>query len=508
MYCKFCGKQIPEGSRFCNYCGGEQDDGSVDSISEGEDGEIELVPDPPPPPPPVQNAWKPPVQNAWKPPPDPPRKAAPPDPPPPPPPPALSRRQKAVGFWTSHPIFSNLVVFICAVTVFFVALFSPIKMPWYGIYGGGTPENEFTVVRSDQSIFQFVRALPYFMGEKDDDEAVLKEMQEASAAAEKEFIAWLERHESASDDEKLQKRYELIAEHLSDVNCFRFIALQGGYHNTIIWTTLLLGIVVVVLAAIMTINSLVAAIKCIVGMCKRRTNFGLFPYLKKMFALSTAGVTLTMCAPLLCVGGGMLAVALITAVMYFVCAVVKAVFVNHCDVKTLVLRIVVTLLAAALFVMLCADPFYATDVEQNEAVVAPAGFGLYVRLLYMFAGSDGAGTAFESLPNNLGIAFAQYVAFACVAVPLAAKALLRSLRRIIDMEYGKPSRNLAGTAIALAVAVILGLLAKPVYDFCYNSFGEGHYFDMLCKMRPIVWVCVALAASTAIFDKIAFRKRC
>lgn len=25
MYCKHCGKEIEDGSKFCNYCGGEQE---------------------------------------------------------------------------------------------------------------------------------------------------------------------------------------------------------------------------------------------------------------------------------------------------------------------------------------------------------------------------------------------------------------------------------------------------------------------------------------------------
>lgn len=476
-YCHSCGAKLPDDAQFCTSCGTKQHTYAEPSTPEPES------PAPESPAPAVDSISAPtaqPKENWFK-----------------------RAKGKVTAFENKHNIIVNAIMLACAFIVALVALFAPIKVETYDRGLSYYEINDDTTVTTcatvDQSIFQILGSVFYFNASERTRNEVAEDYQAARDKANKAFNKWINTHSGASEEEVYNKRVEFTTKYMSDVNYLgiymmdmteeNMLSYRGVYLNVLL--TAFFGWAVAILAIIMAVTSIVQLVFAIINMAKKKPQTKLYKYFTKMLGLSTAGLAVLCCAPLLKAGGSMLAIAILIGLVFLACGVIDSLL-KGTNFMLVIKRGVCALVALIGYFVLFTEVFAVMSRSMSSQSNVPSGYGLY-RLLEMviFSTEIPDSTGMQAMTESAAVGFVMYLLVAVFLVTFAGEVFKRSLRRLAfgdEAKKTKYSGMALTTAIFATVIIILGFAAVV----------EGTKW--LC--RGSIWVCMLFMLGVFIFGKV------
>lgn len=391
--------------------------------------------------------------------------------------------------------------------------------------GKGSMSVSFTTV--NQSFRQLIEALFYIApsGEKLDEltESVNKATENIMKRMGDEFT------DSGSPDmtqekylEMQNKFVEVFAEEFSSVNFFGYLlARDGGLvsdgeisENALSTSTtsailsLAFCLIIAIFAAIIMLVSVIYVIEALFCIITKSKRIKLFAYLGKVLSLAGWGMAFMFAAPMLSVGGGMFAAALVAVIAYFVCGTVYSLSVRSNSVGVTVKRAVSSVLTAVGFFVLCSAVLCNTikfGDTMSVTVNGVTGYGLYNAFGVLdFLQSENAYASVVYVNAIVGALF--YLLLILLVKSNAYKALRRSLKQL---AYGKTDETsntgaLIGCVIFGLVAVVLSLASGSYMPTLYSVFDVPSGMDVTWAVNPRVWVTFVAALATLVFG-IAYR---
>lgn len=291
--------------------------------------------------------------------------------------------KKAKAFDTNkHGLIGTIVTLVFAVVFILLALCVPIKVQGIGlgaIYDSAESNSEkvekvvVSYVDVDQSILRFYECAINFnyspankLQEKK-TEKLLKEYIYAQEAAEREFKQWLlSKGENVTAAEISEKKKQILADKLGETNYNMLMVaaytpiyandtLVSGDHEIQRTTryTIIGGLLIAIILSGIAITSLVIAIMSLVGLSSKKNKNYLFKMLTAICVCSIVAVGISAICPGLALGGAALAIAITSAVTYFVLGVgYAALFGKVGGAVILKKSIVAALLCVTMFLML------------------------------------------------------------------------------------------------------------------------------------------------------------
>lgn len=478
-----------------------------------------------------------------------------------------SVKDKTVGFEKKHSVILNAIVIVCALVVLFVALFAPIKIVNYKLIlpqtsvvcenyteGKGDNNDSYTVhyVEVSQSIWQIIGASSYITADRKTLDELEEQLEKAEEAAEKEYTAWalanLDKIASTKEDSDAQIKAknamaEIYADHLSDVNILGYVLASGivaldnfisvdegddpiyavrGDEQAMVslvqaYETVGLAAVIVILSIVAAIVSLVYLIKAIINMVKKQPQNKLYKYFGTMLGLSGAGLILSMCAPLLAPGGGMLAIAVFVSIMYFVCGAFGSFVFGKDGLLLSIKRTAIALLGMIAFFLLCTNVFAATtgNTSVESTVNAPMGYGFaglfdgFIKVISV-AGKASPSLAYSVAPGMItGIAGFVTFIWMIFTVSFLLSAYKRTLKRLAFGNVEKSSCTafaITGAVFAIisiiVAMVVPGVMTNMIAEmFSHDSFElDVNEIVASFSVRAQVWVSMIFFLIVAIFN--------
>ncbi|MDE7464702.1 MAG: hypothetical protein K2M48_06700, partial [Clostridiales bacterium] len=408
----------------------------------------------------------------------------------------LATRNKVSAFEQKHSIIVNALLAVCSLIIMLVTVLAPVKVMAYanmpvmdeGSFESG--ESSYHYIEIDQPIWNFVEALGYISLDASDINDVVKAQK------------IIQEYQDAAS--KMALTEDQFADNISDVNYIAYIlAISGGDGFSSLFesiggaafATVVFGVVVFILAAIMSIMSLVHLIFAIVGMAKQKPTKGLFKYLFNMMSFSVSALSLLAFAPMTKVGGSMFAVLLFGSILMLLLGAGSALVMGRSGLATTIKR------AAVSLVMLVATCLLFTNAMSlpKSSTNVPYGCGIYILFSSVASQSPMALGAMVG-PAILAI-------FGCLLVAYAGNALCFSLRALTGYNaehYEKKSFNNAICLVVFAViAIVFSFVGAPYITAAINDVPKG---DPEALLRAQVYVSASLFLILAILIK-AFRPK-
>ena len=496
--CDVCGAVVPDGAAFCSNCGAKSKSGV-----EGE---------------PTKRAEKPAKRKSFG-----------------------EIYGKVKAFESKHCVITNALIAICAIVVIFVSLFCPIKTTQANITVSDTSDASLDSVEIGQSVFKIFGSLGYLgidMSDADDVKKVEDIVAEYNAASERisdEFGVWLkiqqEKKGAVTREEQQKKLRQLTEKYMGDVNLFAYTfayttvgaldhitgaddaekslsdTLDTTRTNAII--AVVFALVVAVMQIALAVLSLVFAIFAVLGIVRKRQTRPRTYFIPTVI-ISGIGLIALALAPMLLSGGAMLAVAVVSSLVWIAYISVRA-FVIGKDKQAIIKNVVCAALLTVSFFVLC-SPFVKTTVETSAAGVRSSQKGI---------GSIGA--AFESIityalmlsMDNYAIIYSDVslanaivtLALGIAVMTVAFEAFASSLDRLYKnaektTRFDVPAflGALLPTVFAISIAVIGAVDSVPVTTTANNTIG----CTMKFAARAHVYCAIAFSLAATVFG-IAFK---
>lgn len=293
---------------------------------------------------------------------------------------------------------SNIFVILLCTVLMFTALFAPVKIAVTGVLqtaledGAGSAEFEVNSHYGNQSVFKILGALGYcnINVKKTDDMIKARDLvvayADAMTKAQEKYAEKYENDSRLTDAEKADAYAKLVADYSSDYNILGFIIicttmrvreamdedlrklmpleLYLGKGSALI--TLVTAVLASCVQLLIAIVSLIMIVLSARGIAKKKKS-KLFGAIGAGYWLACAGLMILSFGPSLYPGGGMFAIALISAIAYFAAGVVVSAIKGKskpCIVK----RAGIAALAAVAFFVLCSPMLVARMTASYEGV--------------------------------------------------------------------------------------------------------------------------------------------
>ncbi|MDE6402050.1 MAG: zinc ribbon domain-containing protein [Clostridiales bacterium] len=454
-------------------------------------------------------------------------------------------KNKVAAFEKKHSVIVNGIIAVFAVVFILISLFAPIKMtatnPANAIDDESSVGGAFStgsVCEIDQSIWQVFGSIKYTMIDMSDpsDRKLLQDVKTEVVGAEYKVLialrAWAEDHPYATEDAAKAKFAELYEKYMSDVNylAYQFAITAVGaldylegeeveaemedmlvtMRNTAV-LTLVMSLVAVAVHLGIAVISLVFLIFAIIGMVRKR-QCRLFAFLLTTLITAGVGMSVLFISPQLYVGGGLFAVALTAALLYFMCAIGKTVMEGK-DAQFIVKRAVCSGITIIAFFMMCSYVLSCTMDLQNMSVeikvVGPLGIAFESIITMLYLNSYGI---YGLRYSNANIAAAIVVlAIGLCAFVLLYAAMLKSLKTLAyktDCKAGIDALSLASAIALIAFAIVPAILAASIAAPSTYDTLRGNAVAVLIKyaVRAYVYVAMAFAIAAFVFE-LVFRPK-
>jgi len=365
---------------------------------------------------------------------------------------------KAVEFEKERHLIANAVTAVIALIVALIALFAPVKVMCYEqtIFDGDNTGHYVTV---DQSIWKIAAAVLPLDAEK--EMKLQAEHAEAFEAAENVWSEYRNDGTALGEKElnKAWKKYgDTLSDGLSDMNYFAYMKYIG-YRRGLQPEQMYKGVCFAVYAALavslialsIAVFSVVAIIRAVIGIVKKRRGLSLFSYLRNVCYMSGAALAAALVNPYLKACGGMLAVSVIAFIAYAVCAAVNAYAVGGAKISSIVKGAVIAAGLAVPFYLLCTNILFAsTNAMYKTDLRVPSGYGFYS----LFSAYVGKNPMFYF--GVVGTASAIFFA-AAACILLAAIVVCAAGTAIINAEFGAVGHGIIKFSVraqGIAAAVI------------------------------------------------------
>ena len=419
---------------------------------------------------------------------------------------------KVKAFESKHNVITNVIVLVCAIVVLFVALFAPIKVPYYtnALYEQDEKEIDIYYTEVDQTIFQMIGALFYFNAGEERAAELNREYYEIVQKAQVKAARWMSVHPHATTNERNNAHIEFIADGMSDMNYLGYMIATTRAGNNIdgmlsveAIITAVFGIAIALIAIIVAILSLVYIIKSIINLIKKKPQPDLFKYLCKTLSASMCGLLLMFCAPMMKAGGNMFIVTLFTAIAILIAACVGGVLAGKDHQLVIAKRASVALLSMIAFFILCSNVFAIKNTGGVSLIrtLVPTGFGLHSILSVVQFGETAPGVSL--MIANMLTGFILYIVLV-LTVTLIGCTMIRALRRLAF--GGVKASSVTGCAVASVVfgiiSIVLGLMSATLTGGFYKLF-DITSMEVTVKwlVRAQVWVSVVITLAVTLFGK-------
>ncbi|MDE6200607.1 MAG: hypothetical protein K2M47_01835 [Clostridiales bacterium] len=307
--------------------------------------------------------------------------------------------KKAKAFDTNkHGLIGTIVTVVFAVVFLLLALCVPIKVSGLGlgaIYDSDSSETDevkevvANYIDVDQSIWRFYDSafnFSYTPAKKENaemTERLIKEYNEANESAQKEFEQWLlSNGKNATAEEIREKKTQILADKLGKTNYILIMValytpiyvegeLVSGNFEIQSATALaaLGGLAVSIILSAMAVIALIFAIMSLVALLRKKNKNYLFKMLSAMFMCSIIAVGISALCPGLEIGGAALAIAITSAVAFFVLGAGYAILFGNVGAAVVLKKsIVAALLCVAVFLM-CTSIISGTVSSYSIGVI-------------------------------------------------------------------------------------------------------------------------------------------
>lgn len=458
----------------------------------------------------------------------------------------VEAKSKVAAFEKKHCVIINGIIAVLAFIFIFVSLFAPVRMiasdPTMSF--DDSMESKYaegSVIEIDQSIWQVMGSVKYVSLDINDssDRKLIQEVYADYSVAYKSVLsalsAWRKTHQFATEDAVNEKYAELFEKYMSDINllAFQFVFTTVGALDYLVGeevekemeaaliaqrNTAVLALVMALITAAVQIGiaivSLVFLILAIIGMVRKKQS-KLFGYLLTALIMSGAGLAVLSVSPLLSAGGAMFAVALMTALAFFGCAIGKAVMTDK-GLMFIVKRATCSALSLIAFFMLCSNILSyhliqsMNDVNVTQVVTGPLGMAFESIFTVLDLNSvEGVTIGYSDASIASCVAV---LAIGLIAFSVLFAAMVKSFTVLANKTEQKPRIDvlslvgvIALIAFATTPAIIAAADSMPVTD---NGLGFGTGVATMIKFVARAFVYVAMAFAIAAFVlELAFRPK-
>ena len=432
-------------------------------------------------------------------------------------------KSKVKGFEKKHGIIINGIIAALSLVFILVSLLGPIKMTSGAPIAGSNGQTE--TYEYSQSIWQVFDSLAYVsldINDPDDVkmiENIFKEYEEAQAAALEDLENYAQANPYVSEEEALKKTREFLQDHLSEIN---YLAYQFAYttigaldymtgaeveegkndelntqRNTAVLTLIMALVTSAIQIGIAAISS-VFLILAIIGIVRKKSS-KLFAFLGVALALSCIGLAVLSISPQLSASGAMFAVALTSALSYFVCAIGKAVMTDK-KVAFTVIRTVHAALAVTACFMLCSNVITVSLLRgagnNMGEIFGPLGLAFEnIFVVLQLLSSDGVYIVYSdlSLVTPIIVLALGLLAFVILFVAMfkSLRALAHNTERVVKFDV----LMLLGAILLICFAIAPAILGAADRAPMVNS----NEVAVRIKITARIFVYLSMAFAIAAF---------
>ncbi len=382
---------------------------------------------------------------------------------------------EAVEFEKGRHLIANAVTAVIALIVALVALFAPVKVMCYEqtVFDGDSVGHYVTV---DQSIWKIAAAVLPLDAEKEME--LQAEHAEAFEAAEK---VWNEyRNGSEFDEKELNKAWKkygaTLSAELSDMNYFAYIKYIGcrrgmlpeqKYKGACFAAYAALAVSLIALS--IAVFSVIAIVRAVIGIVKKRRGLSLFSYLRSVAYMSGAALAAELVNPYLKAGGGMLAVSVIAFAAYAVGAAINAYAVGGAKISSIIKSAVIAVGLAVSFYLLCTNILFASSNAMYKTDLrVPSGFGFYG----LFSAPVGKNPMFHF--GVVGTAATFFFAAAAVTLLIAFVCVADDIADGAQHCGGTAVRIMSSAAACILIAAVVVCAAgTAIINAEFGEIGHG-----------------------------------
>jgi len=427
--------------------------------------------------------------------------------------------ERVKTFENGRHLIVNLMVALCAFVIIFISLFAPIKTvacvdrklaPSWAEKPNG--ETHFVFFEIDQSVWKMLGAVRY-IGSSGDDK-ITAEVVEAYADAQRELMDWLGLQDNRYDDELVEKiekkEKQLYGKYLSRANYMAYMVMQyyalcenaldsvGDMTEeetdvAMVFTALTISIIsgaaVSLLSIAIAVTSLVFLIRALIGIAKKRKMDTPYKYLLVMLAMTGTALIMTAVAPVLKMGGGMMAVAIFASIILAVTGVADSLLLRKEGIAVTVKRASIAVVAMVAFFLMCTNAL-KMESSRDMFLLVPFGYSLFC-IFDMTATLLFADPAVANDIAMLMVGCLTTLIFAAIFASLAYAAMSRSFKRLVlgNVRHSSNSAFMLASAVLIFITLIL---QYAVFDMVY--------------LRSQIIVSAVLMIAAFIFD-LCFKVR-
>lgn len=434
--------------------------------------------------------------------------------------------ERVKTFENGRHLIVNLMVALCAFVIIFISLFAPIKTvacvdrrlaPSWAEKPNG--ESHVAFFEIDQSVWKMLGALRY-IGSSGDDK-ITAEVVDAYADAQRELMDWLGLQDNRYDDELVEKiekkEKQLYSKYLSRVNYMAYMVMQyyalcenaldsvGDMTEeetdiamvfTALTVSIISGAAVSLLSIAIAVTSLVFLIRALIGIVKKRKMDTPYKYLLVMLAMAGTALIMTAVAPVLKMGGGMMAVSVFASIILAVTGVADSLLLRKEGIAVTVKRASIAVVAMVAFFLMCTNAI-KMESSRDMFLLVPFGYPLF-SIFDMTASLLFADLAVASDIAMLMAGCLSTLILAAIFASLAYAAMSRSFKRLVlgNVRHSSNSAFMLASAIFIFITLILQyavfdgiylrsqiivsavlMIAAFIFDLCFKVRGNNMLAD-------------------------------